>query len=90
MLTEVNPTRDAIMRHFQLGEVFSTADLIRAIDGAFVSNAGVSASQAPNALFGKLLSKNADTLGIVNVAKGRRVQDDNGRRTQTATWRRVR
>ena len=69
------------------GREFSTADFIRKRDGQFLSERNAPAADSYNAQVGRFLSENKDELGVVKVADGKSIQDDDGHKTTTATWR---
>ncbi len=78
----------AIISRFREGE-FSTIDVLREYGGGFYSNAETPAYYSFNAQFGKLLKRNAETLGIEEVRQNADGKDDNGRNTTTSIWRRA-
>ena len=66
---------------------FTTAQVIREYMGHFCSDRQTPAAYSFNAQFGRLLSRNAERLGIVMIAPNESVQDDHGHPTTTAEWR---
>ena len=69
---------------------FSTADFIRARDGTFLSDLGTPVGSSPNADTGRDISRYRDELGLELVRRDKPTTDDDGHRTRTAVWRKLR
>lgn len=63
-----------------------TSEVIREYMGGFLSNKGVPVHLSWNAQFGRILSKNAEALGIKELKPDQRVSDDLGRETTSSLW----
>ena len=75
----------------ELGDVFTTIDVLKKYQGGFYSNKNINVNISFNAQFGKILSRNAEYLGIEKTENGEKSQnDDLGNPTKTQEWRKVR
>lgn len=73
------------LRSLDRSKPFTTADVIRVIDGAFVSDKGAAPSASWNAAVGSRLSEWEFELGITKV-KHAGAKDDLGHRTSVQHW----
>lgn len=64
-----------------------TADIIREYMGGFFSNGGVAVHLSWNAQFGRLISRNAEMLGIQELKPDQKVADDLMRETTSSLWK---
>ncbi len=64
-----------------------TSDIIREYMGGFFSNKGVSVHLSWNAQFGRLISRNAEALGIQELKADQSVTDDIKRETTSSLWK---
>lgn len=63
-----------------------TSELIQMCTGEFRSNVGIPASLSPNALFGRLVSRHRELLGLCLLRRRVSVVDVAGHRTRSAEW----
>lgn len=66
-------------------KTFRTVDVIRVVEGLFLSNKGTPVQLSRNAGFGRALSRYSALLGISHIGSVR-LRDDAGNRTCSATW----
>jgi len=65
-----------------------TSQIIEEYMGGFYSNTGVSVHISWNAQFGRILSQNAEALGIKELKSAQRVKDSRGHETTCSLWAR--
>lgn len=67
-------------------KLITTADIIRELDGEFLSDIGMPVGESPNAGKGRAISSVAHELGLRRARKSVRVRDSVGHRTTAALW----